>query len=1148
MQQNGEFMSKWTCTACRKAYSARGRTGCCEACGSLLKDESTDLLSSIKEVVTNPNFEQWKPVFDYSDENFSTIWQNRTIEDDILNGLTNPDIRILGLVGGGGIGKTATARHICSKLRRDNKFPDGIILYVYRSKSYVEAIADILARLEKASLIDGLTDAKKIAEKFCQIIYGKQLLFVIDNVDQDADANLGSFLLQCHEASISVLVTARTRVAEIPWHRLDNLGDEDALQLMCKYVQPGNELEKQQLDQFQRDWARGLPLAIRVLGKYIQTHPQYTIEEISAKFTNSGYLAEIATSEDSIKCCFDMSYDRFDEATRNITLVIAANWSKKISGSQLIKLCQSKFNYNSKDIDQKLGTLIKFGLIDIIRIEGNTNYVVDMHPILRECARSKVNTPELQRELMNFQLDDLKAGRPAPYELPADWDALRQALKLCKDNKWNEELHAWLKLYLIPMNRCGLTKAIEEWLTVGLKHDPSDFAKGNYEMHLCKAKSDQGKEAEALGHLKRAVTAFEKCERRDLIAWLKLWEAGGASTQGKRGAAFLFCLQALYMNLQEGKGDAMNALSGIERNLLGTGTAWTLPGLGPAMLKKLIKAVDHIQDLDLNKGLNNCTWANIHSQIGDNQSVVNSIKKSHELLDQHINSRSYYDLLTTKLNCAFELALSDEEFDELINRAEIFGNRLNDLHLKPILLIARSKRENSLSRHSAAHQFAQQALEHLNNDDISTWGLRLSAHIIESEALLALHDWDNAQRILNICDGLLDHSADPLIKAQVMLMQSVCEAGKGNSEHAKKKSREALGVLEACNANPRWRVFLENQLRSLSAFPGRIKSKIPDSWTLPEIIRLRDARNTINTENGMTMVLVPGDWYQMGPEFGETGIWLPPHYIDEHPVTNRMYATYCAENNVPFPAHWPDSGCPKEYLEHPVTNIDIKAARAYASWTGKRLPAWEEWLAAARGSKEQAFPWGEDWRNDLRPALATPSIAKMLVFDEHIAVDVKKFAKLLGNSFSLSIAEKKKVIDAGPTLSQFQVDELIKVFSEEKEKFKELKKLHSPDVEKLKKRNIGQEFFLAGYSPYPVLAAASDASHCGMRDCVGLIHELVLYRGQVLAAGIRAGMQPDPGGLNVHAKAPDQATASGRSIQDHSLGFRCVKDAWSVDD
>jgi methyl coenzyme M reductase alpha subunit len=71
---------------------------------------------------------------------------------------------------------------------------------------------------------------------------------------------------------------------------------------------------------------------------------------------------------------------------------------------------------------------------------------------------------------------------------------------------------------------------------------------------------------------------------------------------------------------------------------------------------------------------------------------------------------------------------------------------------------------------------------------------------------------------------------------------------------------------------------------------------------------------------------------------------------------------------------------------------------------------------------------------------------------EEVTVDEEKFLDLLKHSLSLNTMEKKRVVDAVPTLSQFQFDELTKVFTEEREKFKELAKEHPDDIKKLLKK------------------------------------------------------------------------------------------------
>lgn len=68
---------------------------------------------------------------------------------------------------------------------------------------------------------------------------------------------------------------------------------------------------------------------------------------------------------------------------------------------------------------------------------------------------------------------------------------------------------------------------------------------------------------------------------------------------------------------------------------------------------------------------------------------------------------------------------------------------------------------------------------------------------------------------------------------------------------------------------------------------------------------------------------------------------------------------------------------------------------------------------------------------------------------EEVDVNEEEFLDLLKHSLSLNTMEKKRVIDAVPNLSQFQFDELTKVFTEEREKFRELASKHPEDIKKL---------------------------------------------------------------------------------------------------
>ena len=73
-----------------------------------------------------------------------------------------------------------------------------------------------------------------------------------------------------------------------------------------------------------------------------------------------------------------------------------------------------------------------------------------------------------------------------------------------------------------------------------------------------------------------------------------------------------------------------------------------------------------------------------------------------------------------------------------------------------------------------------------------------------------------------------------------------------------------------------------------------------------------------------------------------------------------------------------------------------------------------------------------------RPKTSNDSIFQRFLVHPLTTFDEKHFVELLEHSLSLSTFEKKRVIDAIPSLSQFQIDELIKVFEDERVEFRKL--------------------------------------------------------------------------------------------------------------
>lgn len=118
------------------------------------------------------------------------------------------------------------------------------------------------------------------------------------------------------------------------------------------------------------------------------------------------------------------------------------------------------------------------------------------------------------------------------------------------------------------------------------------------------------------------------------------------------------------------------------------------------------------------------------------------------------------------------------------------------------------------------------------------------------------------------------------------------------------------------------------------------------------------------------MVYVPPAEFLMGTNNGfryespEHIVFVEGFHIDKYEVTNMQYKRFLDYTGYPPPKDWSRNNFPKGKGLYPVTNVSFADAEAYAKWSGKRLPAEEEWEKAARFTDSRIYPWGNQWQKD----------------------------------------------------------------------------------------------------------------------------------------------------------------------------------------
>ena len=118
------------------------------------------------------------------------------------------------------------------------------------------------------------------------------------------------------------------------------------------------------------------------------------------------------------------------------------------------------------------------------------------------------------------------------------------------------------------------------------------------------------------------------------------------------------------------------------------------------------------------------------------------------------------------------------------------------------------------------------------------------------------------------------------------------------------------------------------------------------------------------------MIAIPEGEFIMGSdarledEGPEHNVFLERYSIDRYEVTNLQYKRFIDDTGRRSPRHFRNRTYPEGKADHPVTFVSWFDAEQYCDWAGKRLPTEQEWEKAARGTKANVFPWGNEFNLD----------------------------------------------------------------------------------------------------------------------------------------------------------------------------------------
>ena len=328
--------------------------------------------------------------------NFSQ--RDKTVKQLTQKFSDNSNNRIVGLVGFGGVGKTAVAIHAIKELQP--VYPDGI-LWVQLEYSTPEAelvkIADAFGQAEEASKKYTLQQKGEFVR---QILTNKKLLMVLDNAQ---DSEQIKWLLPTGEHNDTLITTRNHKMLQgLSAHiiTVNPFSENEAIEYLANVIGAERVLKERSSAKELGGLVGGLPLALSIVASLLNEAQDISIAEYTDLLRDEKTrLANLTDWEDitrDVAASFELSYQTLPAPLQHLFANLAIFDGPDFAARDVAVISKTP------PVQAKLGlgrlrslSLIGTGLgdreLDLpVRLADEGRYQIN--PLLRAFAREKLNT------------------------------------------------------------------------------------------------------------------------------------------------------------------------------------------------------------------------------------------------------------------------------------------------------------------------------------------------------------------------------------------------------------------------------------------------------------------------------------------------------------------------------------------------------------------------------------------------------------------------------------------------------------------------------------------------------------------------------------------------------------------------------------
>lgn len=315
----------------------------------------------------------------------------------LIPGAADPAARhsvpVIGIVGTGGIGKSALAVHAAHELA--GAFPDGQLYADLHGVSDTRTVAGVMDRFLRALGVSSHAVPEEFTERtdlYRSRLACQRVLVVLDDV---ADGPELQHLIP-GSASCAVIMTSRSRLAAVTAIRRVGLPvfDRDLSVELLSRIAGRGRVQTELAETFElAEVCAGLPLALRIAGARLAYRPHWRVSRLVRRLRDeAGRLDEFAHAGMELRSTMGLAYRSLDDDAQRMLRLLSLLGVRTFP----VWVAAALADMELPDAEDILDTLVDVQLVDVTsdRDDPSTRYQVhDLIKVYAKERRQETETP-----------------------------------------------------------------------------------------------------------------------------------------------------------------------------------------------------------------------------------------------------------------------------------------------------------------------------------------------------------------------------------------------------------------------------------------------------------------------------------------------------------------------------------------------------------------------------------------------------------------------------------------------------------------------------------------------------------------------------------------------------------------------------------